>query len=84
MALSKMQMGIHIEEIETFCIIKQEKATSIEIMEHLLGGPNMEYTTMEVENSFECYDFLIKKFDRAVENAHNLWYFEAKNFVMHL
>ena len=75
MALSK-PCKITSEVIEIYCVIKQEKATSLEMIEHLIGGPNMEYCAIELENSFECYDFLRSKLDEDVRKADKVWYFE--------
>ena len=47
--------GLHIDEIVQFVKIKVPNAVSIEIVKHLLGGPNMEYPCMEVEESLVCY-----------------------------
>ena len=69
---------IYYEEIEIFCIIRQPKATSIEIIEHLLGGPNMEYTCIEVENSVECFKHCKKIFESEIREASKIWYHETK------
>ena len=29
----------------------------MEIISHLLGGENMDYVCMEIENSFQCFDY---------------------------
>ena len=65
MALSKQQcvsdVNANIEitiptpKIIEFCRVSCPKAVSIEIIDHLIGGDNMEYKAMEVENSFQCY-----------------------------
>ena len=47
--------GLDIDEIVHFVTIKQKSAVSIEIIKHLLGGPNMEYPCMDVEESFVSY-----------------------------
>ena len=45
------------EVIMDVCKISYDRAISIEIIEHLIGGQNMEYSLMEVDNSFECYAY---------------------------
>ena len=45
---------IPTQKILDVCKIAYHKAMSIEIIEHLLGGINMEYVPMELENSFDC------------------------------
>ena len=30
---------------------------SVEIISHLLGGENMDYVCMEIEDSFQCFDY---------------------------
>ena len=47
--------GLDIDEIVHFVTIKQKSTVSIEIIKHLLGGPNMEYPCMDVEESFVSY-----------------------------
>ena len=47
--------GLDIDEIVHFVTIKQKSAVSIEIIQHLLGGPNMEYPCMDVEESIISY-----------------------------
>ena len=71
MALSKLPKNRTIpdEGIESFCVVKQLKPTTIELMDHLIGGPNMEYLAMELENCWECYDFLKKQMMLEVESA---------------
>ena len=83
MALSKVvrdgdDRKIYYEEIEIFCLIRQPKATSVEIIQHLLGGPNMEYSFMEVQNSKECFKHLYKIFQHEVKEALKIWYYETK------
>ena len=51
---------LEVHEIEQMCYLKKEKATSIDIIHHMLGGENMEYHCIEVEESFEAFDFLRK------------------------
>ena len=48
---------IHDEEIEINCVYCQEKAISIELIHHLMGGPNMEYKVINIEDSFECFQY---------------------------
>ena len=49
-----VELTIPGQKIFDVCKITYENAISIEIINHLLGGENMEYFCMELENSFEC------------------------------
>ena len=61
------------------CVIKHEKPTTIELISHLLGGPNMEYTVIETKNAIECFYVLKKKIVDQMQQADELLYFEDKN-----
>ena len=50
-------LTINTMQIRKYCEVTYTSAISLEIIEHLLGGQNMEYITMELENSFQCYDY---------------------------
>ena len=45
-------------EIRIMCNVSHERAISVELIHHMLGGPNMEYRFIEVTESFEAFDFL--------------------------
>ena len=47
--------GLNIDEIMHYVKISQKNAISIEIIKHLVGGPNMDYNCMEVDESITCY-----------------------------
>ena len=49
-------------KILILCQVVYKNAVSIEIISHLLGGENMDYITMEVEDSFQCYACCHHKF----------------------
>ena len=49
--------NISPEKIMEVCYISYSKACSIEIIDHLLGGPNLEFKPMELENLFDCYKY---------------------------
>ena len=49
-------------KILNLCQVVYKNAVSIEIISHLLGGENMDYITMEVEDSFQCYAYCRHKF----------------------
>ena len=52
----KIPSQIQTKRIMEVCRVEYNKAVSVEIIEHLLGGPNMEYNSiMEVENSIDCF-----------------------------
>ena len=38
-----------------FCKVSYSKAVSVEIIDHLLCGQNMDYKAMELENSHQCF-----------------------------
>ena len=50
-----IQITIPTAKIMDFCKVSYSKAVSVEIIDHLIGGDNMEYKAIEVENSFQCY-----------------------------
>ena len=53
---SKIPTTITKQRIMEVCRVEYTKAVSIEIIQHLLGGPNMEYNSiMELEDSFDCF-----------------------------
>ena len=68
MALSKVQrtsciadknepLTIDKNVIEKLCKVSYTNAISVEIISHLLGGQNMDYMCMEVEDTFQCYNY---------------------------
>ena len=67
------------DEIKMFCEYKQEKAISIELIHHILGGPNMDYEVMNVADSFQCFEFcgsnLIKELK---ETKEEIMFFEHR------
>ena len=77
--ITKYTGSLEEEEIITFCKIEKQKPVSIELIRNMLGGANMEYPAMELENSFECFDFcrsdLITKLQ---ETKFNIEYFEDR------
>ena len=50
-------LTIDSKKIIEICKVSYTNAISIEIISHLLGGDNMEYNAMELEDSFQCFDF---------------------------
>ena len=68
MALSKQErvnqidqnaksLSISLSKILQICQVTYTNAISIEIIDHLLGGENMDYIMMEVQDSFDCYNY---------------------------
>ena len=51
---NKIAITVPIPKILEVCKVTYKNAISIEIIHHLLGGENMEYNVMELENSHEC------------------------------
>ena len=39
------------------CKITYTSSISIEVIEHLFGGQNMEYAPMELEDSIDCFHY---------------------------
>ena len=73
------EITIHEEEIEMFCTYSQDRAISIELILNLLGGPNMDYEAMNVEDSFQCFDFCSKKvIDFLKESKQDILFFEHR------
>ena len=65
------------DEIDHKCCIIQDKAQSIELINHMLGGPNMEYNFIEPEESFEAFDYLCGKLIKNItDNKLNILFFE--------
>ena len=53
-----INIKIPTTNIMKVCRISYDKAISVEVIHHLLGGPNMDYNcVMEVENSVDCFNF---------------------------
>ena len=68
MALSKVEkvgrgslknetISIKTDTIHNICKVSYNNPISVEIISHLLGGENMDCVCMEVEDSFQCYDY---------------------------
>ena len=68
------------DRVMEVCRVQYNKAVSIEIIQHLLGGPNMEYNSiMEIENSIDCYHCCKTDFvDNIKENKKELMFFEER------
>ena len=46
------------QRIMEVCCVLHDKAVSVEIIQHLLGGDNMDYNSiMEVEDSIYCFNY---------------------------
>ena len=70
------------DEIITTCKVQQNKAISVELIHHMLGGPNMEYRFIEVEESFEAFDFLRGELIKDLtENKLDIMFFEDRTNV---
>ena len=53
-----VSVKVPIKRIMEVCRVEYPKAISIEVINHLLGGPNMEYeSVMEIQNSFDCFHY---------------------------
>ena len=71
---------ISTDRIMEVCRVEFDKAISVEIIQHLCGGPNMEYNSvMEVENSIECYKFCkADLLGKITKNKLELAFFEER------
>ena len=78
--LSKdLKITIPEEGIKIFSWIKQEKAISIDIINHLLGGPNVDYDAINVEDSFQCFLFTAKFVTNELkENKKDILFYENR------
>ena len=56
------------QEIVQMCCFTQHKAVSIELIHHMLGGPNMDYRVIELVESFEAFDFLAMNLMEKLQN----------------
>ena len=71
---------IHDEEIMLHCLHKQDKAISVELIHHMLGGPNMEYKAMGVTDSFECFDYCADDLINLLKSTKSeILFFEHRN-----
>ena len=52
----KIKITVPKEEVEIFCYYQQENAISIELINHLMGGPNMDYQAIDVDDSFQAFE----------------------------
>ena len=60
----------------------EEKAQSIKIIHHLLGGPNMDYLFIEPQESFEVFDYLRGKLLKELSDTKvEILYFEDRKSV---
>ena len=67
------------DEIFMFCFYTQYKAISIELIHHLLGGLNMDYQCMNIEESFQCFKFCAHELmDYLKETKEDIKYFEHR------
>ena len=69
--------NVHDEEIEINCVYHQQKAISVELIHHLLGGPNMEYKVINVQDSFDCFEYCANNvIDNLKKNKSDIMYLE--------
>ena len=73
---------LNTEEIEQTCYLVKTKALSVDIIHHMLGGHYMDYRCIEVEESFEAFDFLRNKLIGDLqENKWDILFFEDRKGV---
>ena len=49
------------QEIEQMCYLYKKNVVSVDIIHHMLGGKDMDYRCIELEESFEVFDYVRKK-----------------------
>ena len=77
-----LQTLISGEEIELMCSVIKHRAVSIELIHHMLGGPNMDYHCIENNESFEAFDYLRNKLIKDLtENKMDILFFEDRKCV---
>ena len=55
-----MIISIPEDEIKMFCWYTQPKAVSIHLIKHFLGGENMNYEAVNLEDSFQCFEYSVR------------------------
>ena len=66
-------------EIDLMCSVVEKKAQSIELIHHMLGGPNMAYHFVKPHESFEAFDYLCQKLiDDLTDNKWHILFFEDR------
>ena len=54
--ITHVETTIHPEEIMLQCFYNYDKAISIDLIHHMLGGDHSDYKIIPVQESFECYN----------------------------
>ena len=67
------------EVLETFCVIRQLKPTSIELINHIISGPNMAYTVIELADAWEAFFVLKGKIIQEIKDSDELMHFEDES-----
>ena len=69
-------------EIEQMCCMVKQKAISIDLIKHYMGGPNMQYHFIENDESFEAFDYLRSKLmDQLNDQKLEIMFFEDRKCV---
>ena len=77
-----LKTSINGDEIEVMCSVIKHRAVSIELIHHMLGGPNMDYHCIENDESFEAFDYLrTKLMTDLTENKLDILFFEDRKCV---
>ena len=62
-----------------FCWYTQPTAISIELINHLLSGPNMDYETVNVDDSFQCFEYSASEvFNFLTTSKQDILFFEHR------
>ena len=72
-------ISIDHQKIRDVCYVSYKNAVSIEVITHLLGGENMDYYAMELEDSFQCYDYCYRHIlENIQKEKHEITFFEDR------
>ena len=67
------------DEMDVMCCVVKKRAVSIELINHMMGGPNMDYHCIENDESFEAFDYLqTKLLDELKEDKLQILFFEDR------
>ena len=74
------KLSIDEAKIKEFCEVTYAVPISIEVIEHILAGTNLDYIPMELENPFQCFDFCRADLLKILKDEKKeLLFFEDRN-----
>ena len=72
-------LSISEAKIRHFCEVSYSSALSVDVIHHLLGCENLDNFTMELEDSFQCFDFCCSDLLKTVqEEKKEILFFEDR------